>query len=64
MAKEYPSMEAATNDQAYDTVSQIWTLDGKMTEEQAVKLGLFAERGRAGRKRSNRVEQALAKLKK
>jgi NitT/TauT family transport system substrate-binding protein len=35
LAKEYPSMEKATNEQAYDTVSQIWTLDGRMTEEQA-----------------------------
>ena len=35
MAKEYPSMAPETNDQAYDTVSQIWTSNGKMTEAQA-----------------------------
>ncbi len=35
MAKEYPKMTPETNSQAYDTVSQIWTSDGRMTEEQA-----------------------------
>jgi NitT/TauT family transport system substrate-binding protein len=35
MAKEYPSMAPQTNSQAYDTVSQIWTVDGRMTEAQA-----------------------------
>lgn len=35
MAKEYPSMTPETNDRAYDTVSQIWTKDGRMTEAQA-----------------------------
>jgi NitT/TauT family transport system substrate-binding protein len=35
MAKEYPSMTPETNNQAYDTVSQIWTRDGKITEAQA-----------------------------
>src|SRR5262249_21528257 len=35
MAKEYPTMTAETNDQAYDTVSQIWTKDGHMSEQQA-----------------------------
>ena len=35
MAKEYPSMTPETNNQAYDTVSQIWTKDGHMTEQQA-----------------------------
>jgi len=35
MAKEYPSMSPETNDQAYNTVSQIWTTDGHMTEAQA-----------------------------
>jgi NitT/TauT family transport system substrate-binding protein len=35
MAKEYPSMTPETNSQAYDTVSQIWTKDGHMTEKQA-----------------------------
>ncbi|MGE0060850.1 MAG: ABC transporter substrate-binding protein [Xanthobacteraceae bacterium] len=35
MAKEYPNMKPETNDQAYDTVSQIWTMDGRMTEDQA-----------------------------
>ncbi len=35
MAKEYPTMTPETNVQAYDTVSQIWVADGKMTEAQA-----------------------------
>jgi NitT/TauT family transport system substrate-binding protein len=35
MAKEYPKMTPETNSQAYDTVSQIWTLDGHMTQAQA-----------------------------
>ena len=35
MAKEYPSMTPETNSQAYDTVSQIWTEDGRMTLDQA-----------------------------
>jgi len=35
MAKEYPSMTPETNDQAYDTVSQIWTRDGRISEQQA-----------------------------
>ena len=35
MAKEYPKMTAETNSLAYDTVSQIWTLDGRMSEAQA-----------------------------
>jgi NitT/TauT family transport system substrate-binding protein len=35
MAKEYPSMTPETNAEAYKTVSQIWTRDGKMTEAQA-----------------------------
>lgn len=35
MAKEYPSMSPETNSQAYDTVSQIWTKDGRMTLDQA-----------------------------
>jgi NitT/TauT family transport system substrate-binding protein len=35
MAKEYPTMTAETNNLAYDTVSQIWTRDGRMTEAQA-----------------------------
>lgn len=35
MAKEYPTMAPETNEQAYNTVSQIWTRDGKMTEAQA-----------------------------
>lgn len=40
MAKEYPSMTPETNAEAYKTVSQIWTRDGKMTEAQA--RGTFA----------------------
>ena len=28
-------MAPATNDEAYDVVSQIWTQDGRMTESQA-----------------------------
>ena len=35
MGKEYPKMTAETNSQAYDTVSQIWTSNGHMTEAQA-----------------------------
>jgi NitT/TauT family transport system substrate-binding protein len=35
MAKEYPSMTAETNAEAYKTVSQIWTRDGHMSEAQA-----------------------------
>jgi NitT/TauT family transport system substrate-binding protein len=35
MALEYPSMTPATNDQAYDVVSQIWSKDGKISEAQA-----------------------------
>ncbi len=35
MAKEYPTMTPETNSRAYDTVSQIWTRDGRMTEQQA-----------------------------
>src|SRR6478672_418992 len=40
MGKEYPSMTAETNVEAYKTVSQIWTRDGHMTEAQA--RGTFA----------------------
>jgi len=35
MALEYPQMTPETNDKAYDTVSQIWSADGRMTEAQA-----------------------------
>jgi len=35
MGKEYPKMTPETNSLAYDTVSQIWTTDGHMTEAQA-----------------------------
>jgi NitT/TauT family transport system substrate-binding protein len=35
MGKEYPKMTAETNSLAFDTVSQIWTKDGHMTEAQA-----------------------------
>ena len=40
MAKEYPTMTAETNAEAYKHVSQIWTRDGHMTETQA--RGTFA----------------------
>jgi NitT/TauT family transport system substrate-binding protein len=40
MAKEYPSMTAETNAEAYKTISQIWTRDGHITEAQA--HGTFA----------------------
>ena len=40
LAKEYPTMTAETNEQAYNTVSQIWTRDGRITEAQA--RGTFA----------------------
>jgi len=35
MAKEYTTMTPQTNDQAYETVSQIWTVNGHMSEQQA-----------------------------
>lgn len=35
MAKEFPTMSPQANEVAYETVSQIWTLDGRMTEQQA-----------------------------
>jgi len=35
LAKEYPTMSPESNDKVYDTVSQIWPLDPRMTEQQA-----------------------------
>jgi NitT/TauT family transport system substrate-binding protein len=35
LAKEYPTMAPETNEQAYETVSQIWTADGRISEQQA-----------------------------
>ena len=35
LAKEYPTMTAETNEQAFATVSQIWPPTGRMSEEQA-----------------------------
>jgi NitT/TauT family transport system substrate-binding protein len=35
MAREYPNMTPETNELAYDTVSQIWTANGRITEQQA-----------------------------
>jgi len=35
MAKEYPTMAPETNEQAYDTVSQIWSPSGRISEQQA-----------------------------
>lgn len=35
LAKEYPTMTAETNEQAYATVSQIWPMTGYITEQQA-----------------------------
>jgi NitT/TauT family transport system substrate-binding protein len=35
MAKEYPTMTPETNDQAFATVSQIWTRTGTISEAQA-----------------------------
>ena len=35
LAKEYPTMAPETNEQAYETVSQIWTRNGQITEQQA-----------------------------
>ena len=35
MAKEYPTMTPETNDEAYTTVNQIWTDNGRITEQQA-----------------------------
>ena len=45
MAKEYPNMTPETNSQAYDTVSQIWTIDGRMTEEQAKATYAYLQPG-------------------
>ena len=50
MAQEYPKMTAETNAKAYDTVSQIWTLDGHMTEAQAKATSPICSR--RGRRRS------------
>jgi NitT/TauT family transport system substrate-binding protein len=35
MAEEYSTMTLETNEQAYQTVSQIWTSNGRITEQQA-----------------------------
>ena len=35
MAKEYPTMAPETNEQAYETVSQIWSPSGHISEQQA-----------------------------
>ena len=35
MAREFPTMSPQANEQAYETVGQVWTLDGRMTESQA-----------------------------
>jgi NitT/TauT family transport system substrate-binding protein len=35
MAREYPAMSPETNESAYNTVSQIWPLDPRMSEAQA-----------------------------
>lgn len=35
MAKEYPTMAPETNDQAYETVSQIWAPSPRISEQQA-----------------------------
>jgi NitT/TauT family transport system substrate-binding protein len=38
MAKEFENMAAATNDKAYEAVSQIWSRDGRMGLEGAKKV--------------------------
>jgi NitT/TauT family transport system substrate-binding protein len=38
MAKEFPNMDPATNDKAYEAVSRIWSRDGRMTIEGAKKV--------------------------
>jgi NitT/TauT family transport system substrate-binding protein len=35
LAKEYPAMSPESNERVYDTVSQIWPLDPRMSEAQA-----------------------------
>jgi NitT/TauT family transport system substrate-binding protein len=35
MAKEFPTMSPQAHEQAYQTVGQVWTADGRMTERQA-----------------------------
>lgn len=35
MAKEFPTMNAETNERAFETVNQIWPTDPRMTEQQA-----------------------------
>ena len=35
LANEYPTMKPETNEQAYATVSQIWPISGRITEQQA-----------------------------
>ena len=43
LAKEYPNMSPESNDQVYDTVNQILTVDGRMTEAQARATFNFLE---------------------
>jgi NitT/TauT family transport system substrate-binding protein len=43
MAKEFPNMEAATNEKAYRVVSQIWSKDGRMSLEGAKKVFDYLE---------------------
>lgn len=38
MAAEFPKLTPAANDKAYETVSQIWTKDGRMTLDGAKKV--------------------------
>ncbi len=38
MGKEFPKLPPQSNEKAYETVSQIWTKDGRMSLEGAKKV--------------------------
>lgn len=43
MAAEFPQMEPATNDRAYEILTQIWSKDGRMTLEGGKKVHAFLQ---------------------
>lgn len=43
MAAEFPQMEPATNDRAYELLTQIWSKDGRMTVEGGKKVYAFLQ---------------------
>jgi len=43
MAAEFPEMEEATNDRSYETLSQIWSKDGRMSVAGAKKVFDFLQ---------------------